>query len=69
MGPGDPGGPGPGHKPALRSPKSPANADIDWQKIHHQFFDDPKSMDTELSEYLCFSVIVTILVEPRGLIE
>ncbi|KAI8425699.1 hypothetical protein MSG28_011502 [Choristoneura fumiferana] len=56
MGPGDGGGlglgPGPGlHKgPGLRSPKSPASAaDIDWQKIHHQFFDDPKSMDTEMS--------------------
>ncbi|XP_028159663.1 collagen alpha-1(I) chain-like isoform X2 [Ostrinia furnacalis] len=53
MGPGDPGGLGPGvnvgQKMGLRSPKSPANADIDWQKIHHQFFDDPKSMDTELS--------------------
>jgi hypothetical protein len=55
MGPGDPGGLGPGagmgHKPGLRSPKSPAN-DIDWQKIHHQFFDDPKSMDNELSKYI-----------------
>ncbi|XP_061724674.1 collagen alpha-1(III) chain-like isoform X3 [Cydia pomonella] len=58
MGPGDPGGPGgpggvgPGglHKAGLRSPKSPATTgDIDWQKIHHQFFDDPKSMDTDLS--------------------
>ncbi|CAK1595440.1 unnamed protein product [Parnassius mnemosyne] len=50
MGPGDPGGLGPGHKGGLRSPKSPsAGADIDWQKLHHQFFDDPKSMDTDLS--------------------
>ncbi|XP_030025246.2 collagen alpha-1(I) chain isoform X3 [Manduca sexta] len=55
MGPGDPGGLGPGvgmgvgHKGGMRSPKSPAGADIDWQKLHHQFFDDPKSMDTDLS--------------------
>lgn len=57
MGPGDPGGLGPGgpgpgmglHK-GLRSPKSPA-ADIDWQKIQHQFFDDPKSIDNDLSTY------------------
>ncbi|XP_028025562.1 collagen alpha-1(I) chain-like isoform X4 [Bombyx mandarina] len=55
MGPGDPGGLGPGlvpglgHKPGLRSPKSPGGPDIDWQKLQHQFFDDPKSMDTELS--------------------
>ncbi|XP_052752940.1 collagen alpha-1(I) chain-like isoform X3 [Galleria mellonella] len=57
MGPGDPGGLGPGGLGAgaagaargLRSPKSPAPAaDIDWQKLHHQFFDDPKSMDAEL---------------------
>ncbi|XP_053618987.1 collagen alpha-1(I) chain-like isoform X2 [Plodia interpunctella] len=48
MGPGDPGGLGPGAGRGLRSPKSPAN-DIDWHKIHHQFFDDPKSMDNELS--------------------
>lgn len=59
MGPGDPGGLGPGvpgglHKGPggpMRSPKSPsAGADIDWQKIHHQFFEDPKSMDNELSK-------------------
>ncbi|XP_045507346.1 protein BCL9 homolog isoform X4 [Colias croceus] len=39
------------HKNSLRSPKSPAHAhaDIDWQKLHHQFFDDNKSMDPELS--------------------
>lgn len=50
MGPGDPGGLGPGvHKAGLRSPKSPASADIDWQKIQHQFFDDPKSMDNDMS--------------------
>ncbi|XP_059057991.1 collagen alpha-1(I) chain-like isoform X6 [Achroia grisella] len=56
MGPGGlgPGGLGPGGAgragPGLRSPKSPAaGADFDWQKLHHQFFDDPKSMDTELS--------------------
>lgn len=56
MGPGDPGGLGPGmggmagmagHKPA-RSPKSPPG-DIDWQKLHHQFFDE-KNMDSELGE-------------------
>lgn len=53
MGPGDPGGLGPGGRapgPGLRSPKSPASADIDWQKIHHQFFDDPKSMDNDMSK-------------------
>ncbi|KAJ2940997.1 hypothetical protein O0L34_g13122 [Tuta absoluta] len=54
MGPGDPGGPGgpgPGqmHKGRMGSPKSPGAADIDWQKIHHQFFDDPKSMDNDMS--------------------
>lgn len=58
LGPEGPGmGPGPmgpggmqHHKPGMRSPKSPSNAaDIDWQKIQHQFFDDPKSMDTDLS--------------------
>ncbi|CAH0731581.1 unnamed protein product, partial [Brenthis ino] len=53
MGPGDPGGLGPGLGPGLahkaaRSPKSPP-ADIDWQKLHHQFFDDSKNMDTDLS--------------------
>ncbi|XP_072946097.1 protein BCL9 homolog isoform X3 [Epargyreus clarus] len=52
MGPGDPGGLGPGlgpgHKP-LRSPKSPPPNDIDWQKLHHQFFDDPKPCDNDLS--------------------
>lgn len=55
MGPGDPGGLGPGCGPAgvlhkgTRSPKSPA-PDIDWQKIQHQFFDDPKSIDNDLSK-------------------
>lgn len=54
MGPGDPGGLGPGLGPGLghkssRSPKSPPS-DIDWQKLHHHFFDENKNMDTDLSE-------------------
>ncbi|VVC89263.1 unnamed protein product [Leptidea sinapis] len=48
MGGSEGGGPG-GHKGSLRSPKSPSHAaDIDWQKLQHQFFDDSKNMDNEL---------------------
>lgn len=46
-----------GHNPSLdsqklgmRSPRSPNSSDLDWQKLHNQFFDheNKQNMDSDL---------------------